>query len=157
MRLDDNTQVVADTDLSGSDTATAIADYVYVTFDNLDSLKITPAPNFNGDLALVYRVWDGEEVSSDAELIINIAGVNDAPVISDESAATEIGEDTTPPIEGTLSITDVDDTVVPTVALDGDGVGQYGTLTFTPSASGGAWSYALDERAQALKGKPDRN
>ena len=151
LRLDDNTQIVADTDLSGSDTADAIADYVYVTFDNLDNLKITPAPNFNGDLTLVYRVWDGEEVSSDAELIINIAGVNDAPVISDESAATEIGEDTTPPIEGTLSITDVDDTVVPTVALDGDGVGQYGTLTFTPSASGGAWSYALDDRAQALK------
>ena len=81
LRLDDNTQVVADTDLSGSDTADAIAGYVYVTFDNLDSLKITPAPNFNGDLALVYRVWDGEEVSSDAELIINIAGVNDAPVV----------------------------------------------------------------------------
>ena len=37
--------------------------------------------------------------------------MNDAPVISDESATTEIGEDTTTPIEGTLSITDVDDTV----------------------------------------------
>ena len=84
-------------------------------------------------------------------------GVNDAPVISDESATTEIGEDATTPIEGTLSITDVDDTVVPAVALDGDGVGQYGTLTFTPSASGGGWSYALDDRAQALKESPDRN
>ena len=81
LRLDDNTQVVADTDLSGSDTVDAITGYVYVAFDNLDGLKITPAPNFNGDLALVYRVWDGEEVSSDAELIINIAGVNDAPVV----------------------------------------------------------------------------
>ena len=64
LRLDDNTQVVADTDLSGSDTADAIVGYVYVSFDNLDGLKITPAPNFNGDLVLVYRVWDGEEVSS---------------------------------------------------------------------------------------------
>ena len=37
-------------------------------------------------------------------------------VISNESAATEIGEDTTTPIEGTLTITDVDDTVVPAIA-----------------------------------------
>ena len=81
--LDDNIQVVADTDLSGRDSAPTIDGYVYVTFDNLDNLKITPAPNFNGDLALVYRVWDGEAVSSDAELIINIAGVNDAPVASE--------------------------------------------------------------------------
>ena len=82
-------------------------------------------------------------------MIIDIAGVNDAPVISDESVTTEIGEDGTTPIEGTLSITDVDDTVVPAVALS-DGAGQYGTLTFTPSVGGG-WSYALDDRAQALK------
>ena len=258
LRLDDNTQVVADTDLSGSDTVDAIAGYVYVTFDNLDGLKITPAPNFNGDLVLVYRVWDGEAVSSDAELIINIAGVNDAPVVdtpieeqsgkeyqenvidlanlftdndgdelelsfvvmlgdvdvtstvthhyeasnkmlsirpseeglytikvtatdrTDDSGltatssftlvvepdvnppviaigdgeTTEIGEDATTPIEGTLSITDVDDIVVPAVVLVGNGAGQYGTLTFTATETGGGWSYALDDRAQTLDDGP---
>ena len=123
LRLDDNTQVVADTDLSGSDTVDAIVGYVYVTFDNLDGLKITPAPNFNGDLALVYRVWDGEEVSSDAELIINIAGVNDAPV-----AGTDIASQS-----GTVGekITDIDLSGLFT-DIDGDEV----TLTFTVTLAG---------------------
>ena len=123
LRLDDNTQVVADTDLSGSDTVDAIAGYVYVTFDNLDGLKITPAPNFNGDLALVYRVWDGEEVSSDAELIINIAEVNDAPVAGTDIASQSgtVGEE----------ITDIDLSGLFT-DIDGDEV----VLTFTVTLAG---------------------
>ena len=84
-----------------------------------------------------------------------MVGANDAPVISNESAATEIGEDTTTPIEGTLTITDVDDTVVPAIALVGNGVGQYGTLTFTLSASGGSWSYVLDNTNEAVQALGD--
>ena len=34
---------------------------------------------------------------------ITVSGVNDVPVISNESVTTEIGEDATTPIEGTLS------------------------------------------------------
>ena len=123
LRLDDNTQVVADMDLSGSDTVDAIAGYVYVTFDKLSALKLSPAGDFNGDLALVYRVWDGEEVSSDAELIINIAGVNDAPV-----AGTDIASQS-----GTVGekITDIDLSGLFT-DIDGDEV----VLTFTVTLAG---------------------
>ena len=123
LRLDDNTQVVADTDLSGSDTVDAIAGYVYVTFDKLSTLKLSPAGDFNGDLALVYRVWDGEEVSSDAELIINIAEVNDAPV-----AGTDIASQS-----GTVGekITDIDLSGLFT-DIDGDEV----VLTFTVTLAG---------------------
>ena len=123
LRLDDNTQVVADMDLSGSDTVDAIAGYVYVTFDKLSTLKLSPAGDFNGDLALVYRVWDGEAVSSDAELIINIAGVNDAPV-----AGTDIASQS-----GTVGekITDIDLSGLFT-DIDGDEV----VLTFTVTLAG---------------------
>ena len=144
LRLDDNTQVVADTDLSGSDTADAIAGYVYVTFDNLDSLKITPAPNFNGDLALVYRVWDGEEVSSDAELIINIAGVNDAPTLVDDGVATRnvtVGEAVTDITQAYLLglFNDIDgDALILMVTGLSSGLSHNSTdgITGTPTASG---------------------
>ena len=144
LRLDDNTQVVADTDLSGSDTVDAIAGYVYVTFDNLDGLKITPAPNFNGDLALVYRVWDGEEVSSDAELIINIAGVNDAPTLVDDGVTTRnvtVGQPVTDITQAYLLglFNDIDgDALILMVTGLSSGLSHNSTdgITGTPTASG---------------------
>ena len=36
-----------------------------------------------------------------------------------------------------------------------DGAGQYGTLTFTPSASGGGWSYVLDNTNEAVQALGD--
>ena len=227
---------------SNNDGAPAIDGYIYVTFDKLDELKLTPNPDFNGGLDLVYRVWDGEDSSFDATLTITVTPVNDAPVvdtaIGDQSGAEgqetvidlsnlfsdidtgdtltlsvtveldgneivfdgssniisdpnankmlritlantgtytvtvvaddgnggtvgstfnivveadnpviggtvvgTIAEDVADPITGTLTITDADDTVVPAVALDGNGVGQYGTLTFV--ASGGTVVFGL--------------
>ena len=165
LRLDDNTQVVADTDLSGSDTADAIAGYVYVTFDNLDGLKITPAPNFNGDLALVYRVWDGEEVSSDAELIINIAEVNDAPVAGTDIASQSgtVGEEITDiDLSGLFTDIDGDEVVLTfTVTLAGSTVANADTglsirndmLTGTLSGSLAAGDYTITVTATDPSGE----
>ena len=144
LRLDDNTQVVADTDLSGSDTVDAITGYVYVTFDKLSALKLSPAGDFNGDLALVYRVWDGEEVSSDAELIINIAGVNDAPTLVDDGVATRnvtVGEAVTDITQAYLLglFNDIDgDALILMVTGLSSGLSHNSTdgITGTPTASG---------------------
>ena len=71
-----------------------------------------------------------------------VAAFNNPPVIGGEVAGT-IAEDAADPITGTLTITDADGDTVPAVALP-DGAGQYGTLTFVPSADGGTWTYELD-------------
>ena len=76
---------------SNNDGAPEVKDYIYVTLDKLDELKLRPALDFNGTLKLVYRVWDGEETSSDAELTFKVAGVNDAPVASID-VQTQIGQ-----------------------------------------------------------------
>ena len=71
---------------SNNDGAPAIDGYIYVTFDKLDELKLTPNSDFNGDLDLVYRVWDGEDSSFDATLTITVTPVNDAPRLVPEAA-----------------------------------------------------------------------
>ena len=71
---------------SNNDGAPAIDGYIYVTFDKLDELKLTPNPDFNGALDLVYRVWDGEDSSFDATLTITVTPVNDAPRLVPEAA-----------------------------------------------------------------------
>ena len=136
LRLDDNTQVVASTDLSGRDSAPTIDGYVYVTFGRLDELKLSPAADFNGALKLVYQVWDGEAVSSDAELIINIAGVNDAPVVDTAIGPQRVTVDLPVTIDLSDLFTDV----------DGDEL----TLTVTGLPSG--LSYARDT---GITGTPD--
>ena len=81
-----------------------------------------------------------------------VVAADNPPVIGGEVAGT-IAEDAADPITGTLTITDADGDDVPAVALDGDGVGQYGTLTF--DVASGVWTYTLDNTnadVQALKG-----
>ena len=137
LRLDDNTQIVASTDLSGRDSAPTIDGYVYVTFGRLDELKLSPVADFNGALKLVYRVWDGEETSSDAELIINIAGVNDVPEVGTSIEQQRVMVD--------LQVTPIDLSDLFT-DVDGDEL----TLTVTGLPSG--LSYAPDT---GITGTPD--
>ena len=92
LRLDDGTEVVSTTDLSGSDGAPVIDGYIYVTFSQLSNLNLVPAVDFNGNLTLSYRVWDGEASSEeDAVLTITVDPVNDVPVVE---SGNEIGEQT---------------------------------------------------------------
>ena len=77
---------------SNNDGAPAIDGYIYVTFDKLDELKLTPNPDFNGGLDLVYRVWDGEDSSFDATLTITVTPVNDAPVASMDGVPAQTGQ-----------------------------------------------------------------
>ena len=82
--LDDGTTKVTATTastlkLGGSDNAPPVAGYIYITIDKLDELKVRPDSDFSGVLNLIYRVWDGEKSSSDAELIITVTEVSDDP------------------------------------------------------------------------------
>ena len=80
LSLDDNTPVVESTAGLGDVSVPSITGYIYITRDKLDTLKLRPAPDFNGNLELIYRVWDGEQSSSDVTLTITVTSVNDDPV-----------------------------------------------------------------------------
>ncbi|WOC39419.1 Ig-like domain-containing protein [Polaribacter sp. HL-MS24] len=64
----------------------------------------TPNANFNGSDSFSYTANDGNIDSESATITITVTAVNDAPIVSDESASTK--EDTA--VEITLSGTDTD-------------------------------------------------
>ena len=117
---------------------------------------ITGTPSAAGTFTIEVTASDGEESIA---FTFDIVVVH-PPVIGNDSS-TEIGEDAASPIEGILTITDQDSSapfqpIVLTDDSDGtdDGIvmGDYGTLTFVSST--GAWSYMVDDRAQALNDTP---
>ena len=127
--------------------------------------EITGVPDVLGMHTIVVTAEDSDGGVSEAlSFTINVI-IEHPPIISNDNVDPQIGEDATDPIAGTLTVTDenVGDTLPVVMLMDGlvnkvlvnSGVmslkGDYGTLTFTPSASGGGWSYALDERSQTLK------
>ena len=71
---------------------------------NGNQVVYTPSANFNGTDTFTYKANDGELDSNTATVTITVAAVNDAPVASDLSAATN--EDTA--VDVTLSATDVE-------------------------------------------------
>ncbi len=76
-----------------NDGARRIDDYVYVTLDRLDELILRPNPDFFGEVQLVYQLWDGEDASSNTELIINVIGVDeDIPI--DITGGRDVVDDT---------------------------------------------------------------
>ena len=137
--LDDNTLVDINTvGLGGGDDVTdnalSLAGYIYVTFYNLGRLKLRPTPNYNGELKLVYRVWDGEETSSDAELIVNVSSVNDAPVVATtiETQIGEVGKEITPiDLTGLFSDADGDELTLTVTLADGRELSDIG-LSYNP-------------------------
>src|SRR5439155_991745 len=79
---------------------------------------------------------------------VNIAGTDDAPVISSDSGS--VIEDTQPSVNGTLNARDADNAGLAFVA--GATLGNYGSLVL---GANGAWTYTLDSRADALaQGEP---
>jgi len=52
--------------------------YAYVSFNMLSGLRVKPDADYNGDLTLRYRVWDGEDVSDEAVITITVDAVEDA-------------------------------------------------------------------------------
>ena len=175
--LQDNNTVV---DASSADAGAPAKDgYIYVTLATLGGLKLRPSPDFNGNLELVYQVWDGEDASEDATLVITVNPVDDAPVINSVDddglpvpatgrvVEDEVDATTNAPIPATgkLTVTDVDGDAVPAITLkdgtddNGDGTqwsrdGVYGTLVFVRAT--GEWTYTLDNTSAAVQGPEGR-
>ena len=112
--LDDNTPVVESTAGLGDVSVPPITGYIYITLDKLDTLKLRPALDFNGNLELIYRVWDGEESSSDVTLTITVTSVNDDPVATGSLIVGQNGQvgHAITAIDLSTLFTDIDDEIV---------------------------------------------
>jgi hypothetical protein len=99
------------------------------------NLTYTPSANYNGPDAVVYRVFDGADYSSDASVNITVTPVNDAPVASGQSVTTN--EDTSKDILLTGSDVDGDALTYEIVTGPAHGAlsGDAPNLTYTPAAN----------------------
>ena len=112
--LDDNTPVVESTAGLGDVSVPPITGYIYITRDKLDTLKLRPALDFNGNLELIYQVWDGEQSSSDVTLTITVTSVNDDPVATGSRIVGQNGQvgHAITAIDLSALFTDIDDEIV---------------------------------------------
>ena len=146
----DNAALVLTVMVLASDGTRSGLDTIGLGYNSTDG--ITGTPSAAGTYTIEVTASDGEESIA---FTFDIVVVH-PPVIGNDSP-TEIGEDAGSPITGRLTITDQDSSapfrpIALTDDSDGtdDGIvkGEYGTLTFDSNT--GAWSYMVDERAQAL-------
>lgn len=104
-------------------------------------VRYTPDADFSGTDQFTYTIEDGQgAVSNVATVMINVAGVNDAPQAADDTAATD--EDLAVVIDVLVNDTDVDGVLDPASAavLDAPEHGTTavdalsGAITYTPEA-----------------------
>ncbi len=100
------------------------------------TLDFTPNTDFFGEAVIDYTITDGNGGFDDSRVFVTVNNVNDAPVATDDLAATDPGTPVTIPV--LANDTDVDgDTLTVTDATSADGtvvVNADGTVTFTPAA-----------------------
>ena len=74
----------------------------------IDAHRITyvPGPDYHGPDALTYTISDGSGGTASAELAIDVASVNDAPVARDDAASLD--EDTSATVDVVANDTDAD-------------------------------------------------
>ena len=113
--------------------------------------EITGEPTVLGVHTIVVTATAGSE-SINASFTLEVAADN-APVIS--GVAGVIDEDAGAPATGMLTIEDDDGDAVPAIVPPRDLSGAYGTLNFTPTATGGTWSYVLDNTHVDVQGLGD--
>ena len=141
-------------DGSTGDLATVGLSYSETTdpVTNVVTRLITGEPTVLGVHTIVVTATAGSE-SINASFSLEVVADN-APVIS--GVAGVIDEDAgAPAITGMLTIEDEDGDAVPAIVPPRDLSGAYGTLTFTPTATGGTWSYVLDNTHVDVQGLGD--
>src|SRR5204863_5383639 len=99
------------------------------------AVTYTPAANYNGPDGFTFKANDGSLDSNVATVTITVASVNDAPVASAETVATD--EDTAKVI--TLAATDVEGSALTYTIVTGPAHGALSgtgpTVTYTPAAN----------------------
>ncbi len=153
---------VVDSDSTLTDTRTiGSATFYFVSAANLDQLVLSPGTDVSGDFQIRFYVHDGEDATlADDEttldgvgmLAIEVASVNDAPVVNPPAAVSITSN--TGSASGTFTATDVADgdtdfrwSATPTSTT-------YGTFSFTdPVNNPGVWAFTLNAEAfDALPG-----
>jgi VCBS repeat-containing protein len=87
-----------------------------------------------------YAIRLANGTLSVGHLTVNIAGTNDAPVITSEAQAAAVQEDITVVATGQITATDSDHGA--TAEFSGDATGAYGAFAVDPLT--GRWTYTLD-------------
>lgn len=98
---------------------------------------VVPGVDFNGELTVPVRAWDGEDSSAVYDLTMVVSGVNDAPVIAAQTRALTIDQGNSLTIElAHLSVTDPDNSYPADFALQIQDGTDYTVSenTVTPSA-----------------------
>lgn len=98
-----------------------------------DNVIYTPAADFNGEDTFTVTTHDSERKLGKADVTVTVGSVNDLPVISDESAATDEGEAVSVP----MTFSDVEDDSL-TIEIgegpsDGTAVVEDGSVVYTPA------------------------
>ena len=126
------------TDVEGDAlTYSVVGDVTSGTLGSVSNNQIiyTPTQDFNGTDTFTYKANDGTANSNTATVTITVAAVNDAPVTTDQTAATD--EDTA--VEITLTSSDVEsDTITYSIVSDvSNGTTSLNgtTVTYTPTAN----------------------
>ncbi|MES2501883.1 MAG: VCBS domain-containing protein [Pseudomonadota bacterium] len=151
--------------LAGNDTASGDGGNVWslttgttngtVTVSAAGVYNYTPNANYFGSDSFTYSITDADGDVSTATVTINVAGTNDAAVIT----GTSIGSVTeasgvanaiagTPTATGTLISTDIDNPATFTAVSTTTSTGGYGTYQMT---AGGVWTYTINNSNAAVQ------
>lgn len=95
---------------------------------------ITPNIEFSGILAVSVKVNDGSDDSNTVDLVVNVASVNDAPVITAVQALSVTEEQSITLSTANLTITDADNSVWTMTVMAGSNYSVNG-LTVTPDTN----------------------
>ncbi len=153
-----------DTDIDSSSlTSVLVAGPAHGTLALSDdgSLTYTPAANWSGTDSFTYKATDGELDSNTATVSITVNAVNDAPVATDDTYATD--EDVKLTVAKAVGVlandTDIDSSSLTSVLVAGPAHGTLalsddGSLTYTPAAN---WSGTDSFTYKATDGELDSN
>ncbi|WP_185976292.1 Ig-like domain-containing protein [Mycolicibacterium sp. 018/SC-01/001] len=101
----------------------------------------TPDANFFGVDTFTYTATDGTYTSTSATVTVNVAGVDDAPMITGLDVG--VGDPTSAEVRGTVTATDPDGG---TITYSAPTNTQYGTVTIDPDT--GAFIYKPTDQAR---------
>lgn len=125
----------ADNDALTFSVGSTAAAHGVVSINPDGSFTYTPAANFHGTDSFSFKANDGTSNSADATVTVNVASVNDLPVVV--NSAISATEDT--PFTGTLTATDADNDAVTFSA--GTIAATHGVVTINPD---GSYTYTPD-------------
>ncbi|HHX8285875.1 TPA: tandem-95 repeat protein [Vibrio diabolicus] len=143
IQTDEDSQVLIDvlandSDIEGDDltiTSASVSEEQGIVEIVDGKLVFTPAENFNGNATISYTISDGE-LEDEAQVLVTVNSVNDAPIALNDATITE--EDTSVTIDVLPNDTDIDgDTLSIESASVPSDQGQVeiidGKLVFTPT------------------------